>query len=183
MPAPQHSIRRFEFDQWLVERSGAEHRQHNVRQIKRVNDGFIVDDQYHCRYLLGAGGTRCPVYRELFRQRAPRDKALQIVTQELEFPCDWQDPACRLWFLQHGLPGYSWYVPKADGYLNVGVGGFAQALKDRGDDIKRHWRLLIHAARETVARRPGNWQTWSLLSTSATTCGQSTTSNPATAPG
>jgi len=148
VPAPQHSIRRFEFDRWLLERSGAEVHQHKVRHIERVDDGFVVDGRYRCRYLLGAGGTRCPVFRELFREGAPRQKALQIVTQELEFPCAWQDPECRLWFLQNGLPGYSWYVPKADGYLNVGVGGFAQTLKDRGDDIKRHWRLLIDALLE-----------------------------------
>jgi len=157
VPAPQHSIRRFEFDRWLLERSDAEVHRHKVRHIERVDDGFVLDGRYRCRYLIGAGGTRCPVFRELFREWAPRQKELQIVTQELEFPCDWQDPQCRLWFLQNGLPGYSWYVPKAEGYLNVGVGGFAQTLKERGDDIKRHWRLLVEAllARGLLRDDPG----------------------------
>jgi flavin-dependent dehydrogenase len=67
---------------------------------------------------------------------------LQAVTLEREFPCEWRDPRCHLWFLDKGLPGYAWYVPKADGYLNVGVGGMADKLKRRGDDIRRHWSLL-----------------------------------------
>ncbi|MFU8814953.1 MAG: NAD(P)/FAD-dependent oxidoreductase [Pseudomonadales bacterium] len=140
--SPQHSIRRYEFDAWLVERSGAEVRQHNVRHIVEEAGGYRIDDSFRCKYLIGAGGTRCPVYRELFRSHSPRSKSLQAVTQELEFACDWQDPKCHLWFLDKGLPGYSWYVPKAEGYVNVGVGGMADKLKRRGDDIRRHWNLL-----------------------------------------
>lgn len=140
--SPQHSIRRYEFDAWLLERSGADVRQHNVRHVTGDGDGYQIDDAYRCRYLIGAGGTRCPVYRELFRADRPRGKGLQAVTLEREYPCQWTDPDCHLWFLDKGLPGYAWYVPKADGYLNVGVGGMADKLKRRGDDIKRHWGLL-----------------------------------------
>jgi flavin-dependent dehydrogenase len=129
MRSPQHSIRRFEFDRWLLERSGAEVRQHNVKHVEADGDGYRIDDQFRCRYLIGAGGTRCPVYRDLFRASQPRPKALQAVTLELEFPFAWRDPACHLWFLTDGLPGYAWYVPKAEGYLNVGVGGMAEKLK------------------------------------------------------
>ncbi len=141
--SPQHSIRRYEFDAWLLERSGAEVRQHNVRHVAADEDGYRLDDAYRCRYLIGAGGTRCPVYRELFRDDRPRGKGLQAVTLEREYACEWQDPSCHLWFLDKGLPGYAWYVPKANGYLNVGVGGMADKLKKRGDDIRRHWDLLV----------------------------------------
>lgn len=142
LDSPQHSVRRFEFDAWLLERSGAESRVHNVRQVAEIEDGYVLDQRYQCRYLIGAGGTRCPVYREVFRPTRPRARELQAVTLEKEFPCDWQDPACHLWFLDKGLPGYAWYVPKQNGYLNVGVGGVAEKLKRRGDDIRRHWGLL-----------------------------------------
>ena len=142
--SPQHSIRRYEFDAWLLERSGADNMQHNVRHIAAEGDsGYLIDDKFRCRYLIGAGGTRCPVYRELFRSAHPRPSCLQAVTLELEYPFDWQDPDCHLWFFSHGLPGYAWYVPKADGYLNVGVGGMAEKLKERGDDIRRHWQYLV----------------------------------------
>jgi flavin-dependent dehydrogenase len=47
-----------------------------------------------------------------------------------------------LWFFEQGLPGYSWYVPKAYGWLNVGVGAMAARLKRRGENIRQHWRHL-----------------------------------------
>ena len=139
----QHSIRRFEFDAWLLERSGAPVEQHNVRHISaEAGGGVNVDDAFRCRYLIGAGGTRCPVYRELFRELNPRASELQIVTLEHEIQYDWQDSDCHLWFCEQGLPGYSWYVPKEHGWLNVGVGAIAERMKRRGQDIRQHWLQL-----------------------------------------
>lgn len=142
VPCVQHSIRRFEFDNWLLEGSGAEFAQHAVRDIRRDGEHYVVDGAFTCRYLIGAGGTSCPVRRALFGQVMPRARALQTATLELEFPYDWQDPDCHLWFFEHGLPGYSWYVPKASGWLNVGVGGMAARLKKRGESIREHWAHL-----------------------------------------
>ena len=34
-------------------------------------------------------------------------------------------------------------MPKADGYVNVGIGGFAARLKQQNDDIKSHWNRLV----------------------------------------
>jgi menaquinone-9 beta-reductase len=138
----QHSIRRFEWDAWLLERSGAPVEQHNVRHIAVVDGGYVIDDAYRCRYLIGAGGTRCPVYRELFRELNPRAGELQIVTLEHEIQHDWRDGDCHLWFFEQGLPGYSWYVPKERGWLNVGVGAIAERMKARGQDIRTHWAHL-----------------------------------------
>jgi flavin-dependent dehydrogenase len=139
----QHSIRRFEFDAWLLERSGAAVEQHNVRHIAAEAGGYCVDGAYRCRYLIGAGGTRCPVYRELFRELNPRSSELQIVTLEHEIEYDWHDSDCHLWFFGHGLPGYSWYVPKEHGWLNVGIGGIAERMKRGGHDIRAHWARLV----------------------------------------
>jgi flavin-dependent dehydrogenase len=153
--SPQHSIRRYEFDAWLLERSGAPVCRHRVRDVRRDGDGFVLDDRFRCRYLVGAGGTRCPVYRSLFRDARPRDRRLQVVTRELEYPVNDAGADCRLWFFDDGLPGYGWLVPKADGYLNVGVGALAGRLKARGDDIHRHWRLLLERIeREELADPP-----------------------------
>jgi len=148
----QHSIRRFEFDAWLLERSGAQVLQHNVRNIRRENGGYVIDDEIRCRYLIGAGGTRCPVYRTFFREANPRAVELQTVTLEHEFPYDWQDADCHLWFFQDGLPGYSWYVPKANGWLNVGVGGMAERIKRSGRDIRSHWARLLRTLDRRLMR-------------------------------
>jgi len=148
----QHSIRRYEFDAWLLERAGAQVLQHQVREIQSDADGYLIDNEIRCRYLIGAGGTRCPVYRTLFREVNPRASELQTVTLEHEFAYDWQDADCHLWFFQNGLPGYAWYVPKANGWLNVGVGGMAGRMKQRGDDIKRHWALFTRQLERRLTR-------------------------------
>jgi menaquinone-9 beta-reductase len=151
VPCVQHSIRRFEFDAWLLERSGVEVLEHNVRQIVSDGEGYLIDDAFRCRYLIGAGGTRCPVYRTLFRELNPRASELQLVTLEHEIRYDWQERDCHLWFFGHGLPGYSWYVPKERGWLNVGVGGIAARMKNSGHDIRAHWGYLTQALERGLA--------------------------------
>lgn len=143
IPSVQHSIRRFEFDAWLLERSGAPVVQHTARNIRAEAGGYVVDDAFRCKYLIGAGGTRCPVYRTVFRELNPRVSELQTVTLEHEIEYDWQDPTCHLWFFEKGLPGYAWYVPKQHGWLNVGIGGMAERMKARGADIKEHWARFV----------------------------------------
>jgi len=139
LAAAQHSIRRCEFDDWLLRRSGADVAVHEVQKIVAVGGDYVLDDQYRCRYLVGAGGTSCPVYRSMFRESNPRARELQVATLEQEFAYDYRDGACHLWFIGHGLPGYAWYVPKETGYLNVGVGGMSVQLKSRKKDIHGHW--------------------------------------------
>jgi flavin-dependent dehydrogenase len=140
VPCLQHSIRRYEFDAWLLAKSGAEVVEHTVKAVRREGDGFVIDEAFRSRHVIGAGGTSCPVHRALFRDALSRPRLQQTVTLEIEFPFDWRDPDCRLWFFEAGLPGYSWYVPKARGWLNVGIGAMAQRLKQRGEDIWLHWR-------------------------------------------
>lgn len=96
VPCVQHSIRRFEFDAWLLERSGAPVVQHTVKHIRHENAEYIIDDQYRCKYLIGAGGTRCPVYRAFFKELNPRTDELQTATLEHEIEYDWQDGDCHL---------------------------------------------------------------------------------------
>ena len=136
----QHSIRRFEFDDFLLRRCGAPVHEHRVKKIARKNGWYVVDDLYRCKYLVGAGGTRCPVYREFFHDINPRAKLLQIATMEKEFPYDWDNEECHLWFFKDGLPGYAWYVPKANGHINVGLGGKADKLKISGGRLKKFWK-------------------------------------------
>jgi flavin-dependent dehydrogenase len=148
----QHSIRRVEFDAWLLERSGAEVIEHTVRAIRPDGDGYIVDDAFRCRYLIGAGGTRCPVYRTLFREVNPRAAGLQTVTLEHEIEYDWREPDCHLWFFDDGLPGYAWYVPKQNGWLNVGIGGMAERIKGGRHSIQEYWSLFTSRLGRDLAR-------------------------------
>ena len=139
VPTRQYSIRRTEFDAWLLERAGVPVVQHRVRHIRRENGRFVIDDQFRCTYLVGAGGTHCPVYHTFFKALNLRARERVISTLELEFPYPWHDANCYLWFFEHDLPGYSWYVPKGNGYLNIGIGGKQFVMKARGETIRQHW--------------------------------------------
>ena len=143
VPNPQYAIRRVEFDAWLLKRSQVPVYQHRVESIVQKDKDFIIDDRFRSKFLVGAGGTACPVYRTLFRQRIPRSRDMQITTLELEIPCNYHKDRCYLWFFDHDLPGYAWYVPKHDGYLNLGIGGKASVLQERGETIHQHWEMFI----------------------------------------
>ena len=145
----QHSIRRIEFDAWLLKRSAADFHVHRVKEIGQADGQYIVDGMYAAKYLVGAGGTHCPVYHTLFKSAESETKKTLIVAQEDEFAYDAVDKRCHLWFFQNHLPGYSWYVPKANGFVNVGIGGSAAQLKKQGDTLKRHWNLLVEKLEET----------------------------------
>jgi flavin-dependent dehydrogenase len=143
IPTTQYAIRRLELDDWLVKRSGVTLHQHQVNEIVKAQDRFVIDRIFTCRYLVGAAGTGCPVYRTFFRQLNPRSTLHKITTLEDEFPYTVKDQRCYLWFLDHGLPGYSWYLPKTGGYLNIGIGGKFEGLKKSGTTIRDHWNLFV----------------------------------------
>lgn len=132
----QYSIRRIEFDAWLLERSGAPTTEHTVRQIERDNGHYVIDGEYRCRYLIGAGGTNCPVKKALFGP----DPGQLIVTQEVEFETTPRSDTCTLWFPYAGRFGYAWYVPKA-GAVNVGFGGLRS--ENEHWDKGQLWREFV----------------------------------------
>ena len=119
-------IRRYQFDEFLLKRSKVQTIEHNVRQIEKDSEGYwVIDNQFRAKYLIGAGGTHCPVARYMF----PRAKNLQCGTQEKEFEGDLSEiTACRVGkdgepeiLLHDDMKGYSWNVPKGN-WLNVGTG-------------------------------------------------------------
>ena len=143
VPTHQYSIRREEFDHWLLERSAVIRYEHHVKDIRKEAGTYIIDDAFRCRYLVGAGGTNCPVYRTFFADLRPRSVRSRIITMEDEFPYAVRDGQCRLWFFEQGLPGYGWYVPKKGGYINVGIGGKYQSLRQKGQTIRSYFSSLV----------------------------------------
>ncbi len=135
----QYAIRRIEFDDWLIHPVVQQLIQHTVKQIELVDGEYVVDGTYTAPIIVGAGGTHCPVRQKFF---GGQPQGTLIVAQEEEFLYDYNDDRCHLWFFQNALPGYTWYFPKANGVLNVGVGGSASGLKNHDDTLKRHWKLL-----------------------------------------
>lgn len=138
-------IRRYELDDWLLRESGAElHLGTNVKSITHNDDGTWQVGDLRARYLIGAGGTHCPVARMLEPVRPRR----AVGVQELELPADpgaiartrmGKDGEPEL-VLFEGLSGYGWNVPKRD-WLNIGCGKL-DATKVRDAWLTTHALLL-----------------------------------------
>lgn len=124
-------IRRVQFDDFLLRRSGAEVVEHRVQKIERDGADFVVDGRFRTRTLVGAGGTNCPVARLLF----PRKQRKPVATQEREFegapPHPGLDGEPEI-LVHDDLGGYSWSIPKKD-WTNVGCGTVDP------HDLKRAW--------------------------------------------
>ena len=131
----QYSISRIEFDKWLLERSKAPVILDNIKKIEEKNGKYLLNDTYSCDYLIGAGGTACPVQRSFFK-RSHKERR-HIVTRELEYDAEVKTQDCHL-FWPRKLNGYGWYVPKADGRINIGVGGSHRDIKS----IDEWWHFI-----------------------------------------
>ena len=136
-----YSIRRIEFDHWLLHRSQAPFKVHSVKKIQKQDKNYMIDDQYRCKYLVGAGGTGCPVRRKFFPNQ--RVKTLQISTLEKEFEYPQRRDTSHLFFLFHGLKGYAWYVPKGNGFLNLGIGGLSHYFTKSGISLHTHFKWFL----------------------------------------
>jgi flavin-dependent dehydrogenase len=150
-------IRRVQFDDFLLRRSGAElHLGVNVKTITRGDDGLWNVGGLRARYLVGAGGTHCPVAR-IVEPARPRNV---VGVQEHEFQSDpgaiaasriGDDGEPEL-LLHDDLKGYAWNVPKSD-WLNVGVGTLeATEVRDAWRRARTHFVTTGHVP--TVAE-PG----------------------------
>jgi flavin-dependent dehydrogenase len=158
-----YGIRRCEFDNYLLRRSGARLQLGEpLKSLERAGRGWIVNDRIKTPLVIGAGGHFCPVARHLDPRPGGGERA--VAAQEIE--CEMSERQLRecpvppgipfLYFCQD-LQGYGWYYRKGN-YLNVGLGreddrnlsahvsAFRTLLQERGK-IPRDLpsRLLGHA--------------------------------------
>jgi len=119
-------IRRCEFDDYLLQRSGARVRQRMpITGIRRDRDQWIINDAIRTPMLVGAAGYGCPVARSI---NGVMRGAPLVVAQEAEVPIDAAAGAStaiarqvpELYFCRD-LKGYGWCVRKGE-FLNVGLG-------------------------------------------------------------
>jgi geranylgeranyl reductase family protein len=151
-----YGVRRCEFDDYLLRRSGARVEGRDVRSVQRDPDGWRIDDGIRTPVLIGAGGHFCPVARAL-GARPTRGKPL-VVAQEIEFRMTADEergsPVAadmpELYFCRD-LEGYGWIFRK-QGYMNVGIGrrdaqGFPSHVRD-------FWRMLFSDRRVSEGNAP-----------------------------
>lgn len=162
IPGKGWFIRRCELDDFLLRRSGAELRLGvHVKQLGRDGggEGWSIElpdgGAIRARYLVGAGGTHCPVARML----APPRPRRAVGVQELELQAEAAAIECtRLGrdgepelLLFDDASGYGWNVPKSD-WINVGCGTLdASAVRDAWKVTHDHLRAASHVPPEAEA--------------------------------
>ena len=125
-----YGIRRFEFDDYLLQRAGVRLLQGApFGSLERSGSEWIVNKQLKARLVIGAGGHFCPVARFL---GARPGGEIAVAAQETEFEMNAsQRAACsiaadvpELYFCSD-MKGYGWCFRKQD-VLNVGLGRLDQ---------------------------------------------------------
>ena len=157
-PAPvSFAIRRSEFDQYLIERSGVNVRVGTaVTSVRREGSAWIVNDAIRARLLVGAGGHFCPVARAVDATRRTRRL---IVAQEVEVPirgsrCEIDPDRPEIYFATD-LAGYGWCLRKG-WYLNVGLGRFEG--RELPAIVARFVRFLQQIGRVSTEAADWKWR-------------------------
>jgi len=122
-----YGIRRCEFDNYLLQRSGARLRLgESWESMERVAGRWLVNGKISAAVVIGAGGHFCPVVRFLGANLGKGERA--IAAQEIEFEmsdeqalrCGVEHDRPELYFCDD-LKGYGWCFRKGN-FLNVGLG-------------------------------------------------------------
>lgn len=119
--AVSYAIRRKEFDHYLLRRTRAwVVEAAPVTAIERGNGRWVVGGAWSARYLVGAGGHRCPVARTL-NPGLVHEQVVVAQRAELAMPMrDLARGTPELYFAPD-LRGYGWVIPKG-GWVNIGLG-------------------------------------------------------------
>src|SRR3984957_18915521 len=125
-----YGIRRREFDEYLLRRSGGRLLEPGaLTNLERDNGEWIVNGRTKARLLVGAGGHFCPVAK-LTGAKPTRENA--VVAQEAEFEMDQlQQAGCRIrpdipeLYFCADIKGYGWCFSKRN-FLNTGLGRMDQ---------------------------------------------------------
>lgn len=146
-----YGIRRYEFDDYLLRRSGARlELGQSLKSLRRDGMRWIVNDAISAPIIVGAGGHFCPVARHIGAQLGATEPA--ITAKEIEFrltpaqhdDCLVEGDMPELYFCRD-MKGYGWCFRKGD-YLNIGLGRegnhrLAEHLQHFCDFLKQHGRI------------------------------------------
>lgn len=121
-----YGIRRVEFDDYLLRRTKAELILGEAfKTMKKVENGWIINDSIEANLVVGAGGHFCPVARAIGSKSISE---LAVAAQEIEFEMNAeQKSSCTVnqfkpeLFFTPDLMGYGWIFRKGN-YLNIGLG-------------------------------------------------------------
>jgi geranylgeranyl reductase family protein len=151
-----YGIRRCEFDNYLLRRSGARVREgYAIQSIGRERDGWIINHEIRARMLIGAGGHFCPIAKHLGNEGEPQ----AVVAREVEFEmtaseaasCNVRGEFPELYFCRD-LIGYGWLFRKGN-FLNVGLGRLdphrlPEHLEEFASQMEREGKFKLERSRK-----------------------------------
>jgi geranylgeranyl reductase family protein len=146
-----YGIRRYEFDDYLLQRSGAQLQLGQpLKSLRREGGSWMVNEAISAPIIIGAGGHFCPVARHIGAQLGATEPA--ITAKEIEFKltpeqhddCLVEGNMPELYFCRD-MKGYGWCFRKGD-YLNIGLGRegnyrLAEHLQHFCDFLKQQGRI------------------------------------------
>ena len=138
-----YGIRRREFDDYLLQRSGAELLLGQAfKTLQRQDDVWLVNDDIKASLVVGAGGHFCPVARVVGAKLGRHEQV--VAAQEIEFQMTLeQQRQCRVderipeLFFTPDLTGYGWVFRKGD-FLNIGLG------REDNHKLSEHVQMFCH---------------------------------------
>lgn len=146
-------IIRKEFDHFLVKRavaSGAEFLDGvRVKQVSAGENGVSVvcEDgrSFEARLIIGAGGTGCPVSRQL-AERSEDEIIIQATESETRIGAETLRKLTPYFgttelFPEEDFYGYAWYVTKGD-FVNIGIGRFNHRTKNLNEYLDKFMAKL-----------------------------------------
>jgi flavin-dependent dehydrogenase len=123
-----YGIRRCEFDDYLLRRSGARIETGTpVTTLTRDGGQWTVNEAWRAPLLVGAGGHFCPVARDLSAEATPEPLQRVVAAQEVERTLDGDasgfrvEPETPELYFAPDLTGYGWCFRK-QAVVNVGFG-------------------------------------------------------------
>jgi geranylgeranyl reductase family protein len=160
-PAPvSYGIRRCEFDDFMLRRSGARlETGQPLAELRRLpgGEGWIANGTLRAQVVVGAGGHFCPVARSLTGER---DAEPIVAAQEIEVALDERDerecdvrPEVPELIFTSDLKGYGWCFRK-QGFVNVGLG---RLDRERLSGHVAAFVEFLKARRKLPARAAARW--------------------------
>lgn len=92
-------------------------------------------------YLIGAGGTHCPVKRAFFPQ--PYVRSDLVVLREAEIHADRHGGLMLNYFYFDDIPGFAWVYPKGEGGRLTNIGICAVGDPAEIGSINPHWKKFV----------------------------------------
>jgi flavin-dependent dehydrogenase len=133
---------RDEFDVWLLDLAQKDGAQVLQDSVVRPRDIDHVDGRYHvhvgsemhtARVLVGAAGTRCPVYRRYFEQATGWPGRTMLLT-EVEAPeNEYHGPAYASYFGFASPDVFAWTYVVGDGNVHIGTAAISTGRSTKKD--------------------------------------------------